>query len=44
MLVRLGIRFLAGLVGVAVGLLISAAVLSTFSISGSAVVEATLLF
>jgi len=44
MLVRLGIRFLAGLVGVAAGLLISAAVLSKFSISASAVVEATLLF
>jgi hypothetical protein len=44
MLVRLGIRFVASLVGIVAGLLISAAVLSEFSISASAVVESALLF
>jgi hypothetical protein len=41
---RLGIRFVASLIGIAVGLLLSSAVLSKFSIDPTGVVEATLLF
>jgi hypothetical protein len=44
MLRRLGIRFVASLIGIAVGLLVSSAVLSKFSIDATGVVEATLLF
>ncbi len=44
MLIRLGIRFGASLVGIAVGLLLSGALLSKFSIDATAVVEATLIF
>jgi len=43
-LVRWGIRIGTSLVGVAVGLLLAAAVLSKFSISAEGFVEATLLF
>jgi len=43
-LIRLGIRFGASLVGIAVGLLLSGALLSKFSIDATAVVEATLIF
>jgi hypothetical protein len=41
---RLGIRFVASLIGIAVGLLLSSAVLGKFSIDATGVVEATLLF
>src|SRR5271157_6045986 len=41
---RLGIRFAASLIGIAVGLLLSGALLSKFSIDATAVVEATLIF
>jgi hypothetical protein len=41
---RLGIRFVASLIGIAVGLLLSSAVLGKFSINATGVVEATLLF
>jgi hypothetical protein len=41
---RLAIRFVASLIGIAVGLLLSSAVLSKFSINATGVVEATLLF
>jgi hypothetical protein len=44
MLRRLGIRFVASLIGIAVGLLLSSAVLSKFSIDATGVVEAALLF
>jgi hypothetical protein len=44
MLRRLGIRFAASLIGIAVGLLLSSAVLSKFSIDTTALVEATLIF
>lgn len=44
MLVRLGIRVGTSLVGIAVGLLLSAAVLSNFSINATAVIEASLIF
>jgi hypothetical protein len=44
MLARWGIRFGAALVGIAVGIILSAAVLSKFSINATAGVEATLLF
>jgi hypothetical protein len=44
MLTRWGIRLGSSLVGIAVGLLLSAAVISTFSISVTALVEATLIF
>jgi hypothetical protein len=44
MLRRLGIRFVASLIGIAVGLLLSSAVLSKFSIDATGVVEATLIF
>jgi hypothetical protein len=43
-LVRWGIRLGTSLVGIAVGLLISAAVLSRFSINAGGLLEATLLF
>jgi hypothetical protein len=43
-LVRLGIRFAAALVGIAAGIILSGAILSKFSITAAAVVEATLLF
>jgi putative membrane protein len=42
--VRLGIRVGMSLAGILVGILVSSAVLSRFSISVTAVVEATLLF
>jgi hypothetical protein len=41
---RLAIRFIASLIGIAVGLLLSSAVLGKFSIDATGVVEATLLF
>jgi hypothetical protein len=41
---RLGIRVIASLIGIAVGLIISSAVLSEFSINVTGVVEATLVF
>jgi hypothetical protein len=41
---RLGIRFAASLIGIAVGLLISDAVLSKFSLNATALVESTLIF
>jgi hypothetical protein len=41
---RLGIRFVASLIGIAVGLLLSSAVLGKFSIDATGVVEASLLF
>ena len=44
MLVRLSIRFAAALIGIAVGIIVSAAVLSRFSVTVTAVVLATLLF
>jgi hypothetical protein len=44
MLVRLGIRFGTSLAGIAVGLLLSSALLSKFSIDATAVVEATFIF
>jgi hypothetical protein len=44
MLVRLAIRLGTSLVGIAVGIIVSGAVLSRFSISATAVVEATLVF
>ena len=44
MLVRWGIRLATSLVGIAVGILASSAVLSKFSIDATAVVEATLIF
>jgi hypothetical protein len=44
MLARWGIRFGTSLVGIAVGILFSSAVLSKFSIDATAVVEASLLF
>jgi peptidoglycan/LPS O-acetylase OafA/YrhL len=44
MLRRLGIRFVASLIGIAVGLLLSSALLSKFSVDATAVVEATLIF
>ncbi len=44
MLTRWGIRLASSLVGIAVGLLLSAAVVSGFSISATALVEATLIF
>lgn len=44
MLTRLAIRFATSLVGIAVGVLLSSAVLSRFSIDAAAVVETTLLF
>jgi hypothetical protein len=44
MLVRLGIRAGTSLAGVAVGILLSSAVLDKFSLNATAVVEATLVF
>ncbi|MGP7997178.1 MAG: hypothetical protein ACLPKI_07650 [Streptosporangiaceae bacterium] len=44
MLMRLAIRFVATLIGVAAGLLICSAVLTQFHITAAALVEATLLF
>jgi hypothetical protein len=44
MLARLGIRFGTALAGIAVGLLLSGAVLSRFSIDATALLEATLIF
>jgi len=44
MLIRFGIRFGASLVGIAVGLLLSDALLSKFSINATALVQATLIF
>jgi putative membrane protein len=44
MLVRWGIRVGTSLVGIAVGILVSSAVLSKLSIDATAVVEATLIF
>src|SRR5271169_1552564 len=44
MLTRWGIRFGSSLVGIAAGLLLSAAIVSDFSISATALVEATLIF
>ena len=44
MLVRLGIRAGTSLAGIAVGLLLSRAVLDKFSLNATAVVEATLVF
>jgi hypothetical protein len=44
MLRRLGIRFAASLLGAAVGMLVSVAVLNDVSLDGTAVVEATLVF
>ena len=44
MLVRWGIRLGTSLIGIAVGLILSGAVLSNFSIDAAAVVQATLLF
>ncbi len=44
MLVRWGIRAASSLAGVAVGILVSSAVLSKFSIDATAVVEAILIF
>jgi hypothetical protein len=44
MLARWGIRFGTSLAGIAVGILVSSAVLSKFSIDAAAVIEATLLF
>jgi hypothetical protein len=41
---RLGIRFVSSLIGIAVGLLLSDALLSKFSINATGVVEATLIF
>jgi hypothetical protein len=44
MLIRLGIRVGTSLAGIAVGLLLSEALLNKFSIDATAVVEATLIF
>ena len=44
MLTRWGIRLGSSLVGIAAGLLLSAAIVSGFSISATALVEATLVF
>ena len=44
MLIRLGIRVGTSLAGIAVGVLLSSALLSKFSIDATAVVEATLIF
>ena len=40
----MGIRFVASLIGIAVGLLLSSAVLNKFSLNATAVIEATLVF
>lgn len=44
MLARLAIRLGTSLIGIAVGIIVSSAVLSGFSINATAVVEATLVF
>jgi putative membrane protein len=44
MLVRWGIRLGTSLVGIVIGVVVSSAVLSKFSINATAVVQATLLF
>ena len=44
MLARLAIRLGTSLIGIAVGILVSSAALSRFSINATAVVEATLVF
>ena len=44
MLVRLGIRAATSLAGIAVGLLLSSAVLDKFSLDATALLEATLVF
>jgi len=44
MLIRWGIRVGTSLVGIAVGIIVSSAVLSKFSIDATAVVEAVLIF
>ncbi len=44
MLIRLGTRVGMSLVGIAVGLLLSSALLSKFSIDATAVIEASLIF
>jgi len=44
MLVRMGIRVGTSLAGIAVGILLSSAVLDKFSLNATAVVEATLVF
>lgn len=44
MLTRWGIRLASSLIGIAVGLLLTAAVVGSFSISATALVEATLIF
>src|SRR5262245_31671248 len=44
MLRRLGIRFLSSLIGIAIGLLLSDAALSKFSIDATGLIEATLIF
>jgi hypothetical protein len=44
MLTRLGIRFGTSLAGIALGILLSSAALSRFSVNATAVIEAMLLF
>jgi hypothetical protein len=44
MLARWGIRLATSLAGIAIGILLSSAVLSKFSVNATAVVEASLLF
>ncbi|HWY89066.1 MAG TPA: hypothetical protein VNY31_00190 [Solirubrobacteraceae bacterium] len=44
MLARWGIRLATSLAGIAVGILLSSAVLSKFSVNATAIVEASLLF
>jgi hypothetical protein len=44
MLARLAIRLGTSLIGIAVGVIVSSAILSRFSINAAAVVEATLVF
>jgi hypothetical protein len=44
MLKRWGIRLASSLVGIAVGLLLSTAILGNFSVTAAALVEATLIF
>jgi hypothetical protein len=44
MLTRWGIRLVSSLAGIAAGLLLAAAVVNSFSISATALVEATLIF
>ncbi len=44
MLIRWGIRLGSSLVGIAIGIIVSSAVLSRFSIDAAGVVQATLLF